>query len=65
MSVTKSAAVAMPMRKVSKLATPTDLTDKQTAAVAAELNVLLADAFAHLVPLRGQPPRQQRRPLSI
>ncbi len=46
MPVSKPAAVATPMRKVNKLATPTDLTDKQTAAVATVLNVLVADAFA-------------------
>ncbi len=46
MSATKPAAVAMPMKKISKLATPSDLNDKQTAAVAKAVNVLVADAFA-------------------
>ncbi|MEQ1696329.1 MAG: DNA starvation/stationary phase protection protein [Hyphomicrobiaceae bacterium] len=42
---TKTAAVAT-LRKVTKLATPTDLTDKQTTAVAAALNTLVAGAIA-------------------
>ena len=46
MSSSKPAGVTVPMHKVSKLATPTDLSDKQTAAVATALNVLVADAFS-------------------
>lgn len=45
MPAVKSATVAS-LRKGTKLATPTDLTEKQTSAVASALNVLVADAIA-------------------
>ena len=47
MSLTKSALKDIATeRKVEALATPTDLKPKNTAAVAKELNKLVADAFA-------------------
>lgn len=44
-STASNEAVARPGSKVQALATPTDLKPKNTAAVAKELNKLVADAF--------------------